>query len=362
MKIHAPVLMLLLSFSGLVAAHRFQDGDNTTSITQEAVATAVSQDAEGSEPQLRKLLQRYTDAKTDEHREDLKDQIQVQLSAAYTQSLEAYDGRISRLRDRLEEMETQVESHRTAMDDMIELRLEWLIKNAELGELPPLGLYDRLRTDHPDVPRPPKAADVPAAFPDLASALSHGEKNNAAKDSLYATRAKIFFASEKTLKNGELIIDGISDPGDRTTITFSEERDSIGATLRPGKYTYTYTQDGKVWGKGEFVKLESKRQYLEIESGEFTTHMLEKHKVTVTFEAAAANSANLFVQGVDNDYQSNELADDFDGQLESNYLPGQYVVIFSNPKYRSIQSFTVKPGKPMTVNLDREDDPNRPNK
>lgn len=204
MKIFTPVLLILICVSGLAAA-RFQDLDNDPAkvrqrliendieryeeevrhlqlkarqhalenekgekelerlrrerqkvlerrhreklLGQVARFPSTSQGAKVAERKLQELMNRYKNAKTDEKRDVVKNEIRNELTSAYTRNLEAYDNKITQMRERLSQMEKHLESHRNAMDDMVELRLEWVTKNAELGELPPVGLFDRVKPE-----------------------------------------------------------------------------------------------------------------------------------------------------------------------------------------------------------------------
>ncbi|MFK7766006.1 MAG: hypothetical protein AB8B55_02105 [Mariniblastus sp.] len=390
------------------------------SLEMRALAEA-SRKVKISQQALRQMLEKYRSSTDEADREELQNKIKSALEDAYILRMDAYDDRISQVHKKLQQMEEQLNKHRSAMDEIVELRAKLLIKNAELGEFPNGSLFEansqgpglsrfgssdlsglfqsgqsrlsgskipknKLSYDLPNKklgvgtlpvrptisPLPPSreskspippAVGVPTIGRDrgVEPPISRFVQNPGPPTPAFrnfaeslrreSTNDKIFFASEKMLKDGKLSIIGNSDPGNKTTVSFSDEQDSIGVTLQPGKYAYRYEQGGEVWGKGEFVKSKGKRQFIEIETGEFTTHMLEKHKVSVKFKADPRESVNLFVQGIDSEFNANEFTGDFPGEMEFKYLPGNYLFVFSSNDYKSIQTFTVKSGEAMTVDM-----------
>lgn len=330
----------------------------------------VTGQVKAAEGRANALLKKLMSAQDKAERNAVEAEIRRAMTEAYQTRLDAYQKRISMIQNKVQQMEEQLESHQVAMDDLIELQLQWMKRNAELGDLaipsgpgaifgdgpaPPGAPVAPLfpsgigpHSEPGDLIPPPASPEVPPAFPDFGEAHKADMKKEAVESA-----SKIFFASERTLENGKITITGISNPGSRSKITFGGQRDSIGVSLQPGSYSYRYEQDGEVWGEGKFEKLKGKRQVIEIETGEYTTHMLEHHKVAVKFKTDDQGvKGNLFVQGIDLEYSANEFTGEFLGELEYKYLPGRYIMVFSSDTAKKIQTFQVMPGEPMTVNMD----------
>ena len=235
---------------------------------------------------LNNLAKQYKDA-NEEKRDELADEIRQQLVDAYQKRLQVNQERLEIMRTKLVQLEEQLNAQTNAQEEMVELRLELILKQAELGDLTETSsdnyFWTPVPPTRPTLSRLSGMAIINApsnpALPGLASNIvSDNSHPSFPTPPLLPGKQvgvipevdpnQVVFIANESLENGKLLVRGIGDKKNSHTINFDVAVDFVAMKLRPGKYEYDYEQkDGKVKGKGKFEKSEGLLVF-EIETGE----------------------------------------------------------------------------------------------
>lgn len=129
------ILACTVAFATTIGAHAQQETEQSqivvASSPQDATWAISRFPGNEAAQEWREALKAYADAESASDKKELEGKISDMLGEQYDSALDRYDMQIEEMEKRLEEMRDQVKRRRAARDEMVDLKLQMILSEAE---------------------------------------------------------------------------------------------------------------------------------------------------------------------------------------------------------------------------------------
>ena len=274
---------------------------------------------QAEQQKLDEVLLKLKQAKTNEDRRALETELREALSNVYSGRLSVHETKVEKLQKKLKEMEKQLKTRREAMEEMVDLRTEFLLKNAETGNIfgdNATGIRPRFPAT-PSIPQAPRF-EVNRSTPQTPR-FEVNRTNQGLPQDVRISREKLA----------------------QTILQLEIERNEL--TQRFGA---SHQRIKAIDQRIDFWKNQSASQGL-------NTDGQQQVVTAIKFKLDGRSSGSLMVKGIDNDYSRTLKIEQPIKSWTCNCPSGKFFYAFMGENENSFQPkvFTVEEGNPQTIEV-----------